>query len=121
MPIQPKGTDLLMKLMTSATMRRDVLANNIASQNLPGYRRRDVQFEEKLVEAMSKGKPTEQLGELNPEIVTDWNTSTRADGNSVNAEEEATMMRENRIRFELYAMILKGQHSLVSQAINADR
>ncbi len=110
-----------MKLLTSATMRRDVLANNIASQNLPGFRRRDVQFEEKLVEAMSKGKPADQIAEIDPEIVTDWSSQTRADGNSVNAEEEATMLRENRIRFELYAMILKGQHGLVSQAINSDR
>lgn len=121
MSIHPEGAGLLMKLMSSATMRRDVLANNIASQNLPGYRRRDVQFEEMLTEAMSKGKPPEQLDEIQPEIVTDWDAQTRADGNSVNAEEEASMMRENRIRFELYAMILRGQSSLISQAINADR
>ena len=121
MPIQPKGTDLLMRLMTSATMRRDVLANNIASQNLPGYRRRDVQFEEALSQAMAKGKNHKELNEIKPEIVTDWITETRADGNNVNAEEEASMLRENRIRFELYAMIMKSQHGLISQAINADR
>ncbi len=102
-------------------MRRDVLANNIASQNLPGYRRRDVQFEEMLTEAMAKGQAPEHLDEIQPEIVTDWNSQVRADGNSVNAEEEASMMRENRIRFELYAMILRGQNSLISQAINSDR
>ena len=121
MPIHPEGADLLVRLMSSATLRHDVLAGNIASQNLPGYRRRDVQFEEMLTEAMSKGKTPEQLGEFKPEIITDWDTPVRADGNSVNAEEEATMMRENRIRFELYAMILRGQGTLISQAINSDR
>lgn len=121
MAIQPEGANLLMKLMTAASMRRDVLANNIASQNLPGYRRRDVQFEESLNAAIAQGKPTDQLQELEPEIVTDWETPARADGNNVNAEEEATMLRENRIRFELYAMIMKGQHSMLSQAINSDR
>ena len=110
-----------MKLMTSAVTRQDVLANNIASQNLPGFRRRDVQFEEVLTQAMSKGMPAKDLVKIDPEVVTDWNAETRADGNSVNAEKEAGMMKENRIRFELYAMILKGQHSLVSQAINSDR
>ncbi len=112
---------MLMKLMSSASMRRDVLANNIASQNLPGYRRRDVQFEEMLSEAIAQGKPSYQLDEIEPEIVTDWQTEVRADGNNVNAEEEASMLRENRIRFELYAMIMKGQHSLISQAITHDR
>ena len=121
MPIHPKGGPMLKRLMTSATMRRDVLANNIASQNLPGYRRRDVQFEEMLTQAMSKGMESEQLMEIQPEIVTDWDTAVRADGNSVNAEEEASMLRENRIRFELYAMILSGQGSLIAQAINSDR
>lgn len=121
MPIEPRGTDLLMRLMSSAAMRRDVLANNIASQNLPGYRRRDVQFEEALTTAMSKGKAPEELHDIQPEIVTDWFTETRADGNNVNAEEEASMLRENRIRFELYAMIMKSQHGLISQAINSDR
>ena len=121
MPIAPKGAGLLMKLMSSATMRRDVIANNIASQNLPGYRRRDVQFEEMLADAMSKGKSPDELDDISPEIVTDWDAPTRADGNSVNAEEESSMMSENRIRFELYAMILQGQHSLIAQAINSDR
>ncbi len=121
MSIQPKGTDLLMKLMSSATMRQDVLANNIASQNLPGYRRRDVQFEELLATAMSKGESPDAVAEINPEIVVDWDTPTRADGNNVSPEEEASLMRENRIQFELYAMIMKGQTSLISQAINSSR
>jgi flagellar basal body rod protein FlgB len=70
---------------------------------------------------MSNGKKVEDLDEIQPEVVTDWDTETRADGNNVNAEEEASMLRENRIRFELYAMIMKSQHGLISQAINSDR
>ena len=32
MTIHSKGTDMLVRLMSAATTRRDVLANNIASQ-----------------------------------------------------------------------------------------
>ncbi|MEM8709422.1 MAG: flagellar basal body rod protein FlgB [Planctomycetota bacterium] len=121
MAIHPEGAGLLMRLMSSATQRRDVLANNIASQNLPGFRRREVVFEEKLQRALEEGTKVADLDEIEPEISTDWESPMRADGNSVNAEEENSLMRENRIRFELYAMILKGQHTLVAQAINSDR
>ena len=121
MPIRPEGADLLVRLMSAATARRDVLANNIASQNLPGYRRRDVRFEELLVDELQKGADARRVGELQPEIVTDWHTPARADGNNVSAEQEASLVTENRIRYELYATILRSQQSLVSQAIIHDR
>ena len=121
MTLRAEGSDLLMRLMSAATMRRDVLANNIASQNLPGYRRRDVQFEELLHQELSKGARVEDLEDISPEITADWDTPPRADGNNVSAEEEASLMRENRVRYELYAAILRGRTSLISQAIIHDR
>ena len=121
MTLRAEGSDLLMRLMSAATLRRDVLANNIASQNLPGFRRRDVQFEEVLAQALSKGATAKELNTTPAEITVDWDTPPRADGNNVSAEEEASQMRENRIRFELYAMILKSRTSLVSQSIVLDR
>lgn len=121
MGLQVEGSQLLMRLMSAASMRRDVLANNIASQNLPGYRRREVSFEQLLAQALEKGKRPEDLDRIAPEVVVDFDTPTRADGNNVTAEQEASLMRENRIRFELYAMILRGRTSLITQAITADR
>lgn len=121
MTIQSKGGDLLMRLMSNTALRRDVLANNIASLNLPGYRRRDVQFEELLASALERGARPRDLHEVESEIVIDFDTPVRADGNNVSAEDEASLLRENRIRFELYAMIMKGRTSLVSQAINSSR
>ena len=113
MTIHSKGTDMLVRLMSAATTRRDVLANNIASQNLPGYRRQDVQFEKLLFEEMQRGGTAKELEQITPEIVTDWETPGRADGNNVSAEQEASLMTENRIRYELYATILRSQQSLV--------
>ena len=121
MTIRPKGADMLVRLMSAATTRRDVLANNIASQNLPGYQRQDVQFEELLFEEMQKGGDVNHLKDLKPKIVTDTDTPGRADGNNVSAEQEASLVTENRIRYELYATILRSQQSLVSQAIIHDR
>jgi len=119
--LQSPGHALLQRLMSATTQRRDVIAMNVASQNMPGYRRRDVEFERLLVDAMDRGTPPERLMEIEPEVQIDWASEARADGNSVDAERESAMLRENRIRFELYAAILSGRSNLVRQALTSDR
>ncbi|MEZ6014504.1 MAG: hypothetical protein R3F49_05280 [Planctomycetota bacterium] len=121
MQIKAEGHDLLMRLMGATTQRRDVVAMNVASQNMPGYRRREVEFESLLVDAIDKGYDEARLAEIEPEVQIDWSAEVRADGNSVDAEKEAALLRENRLRFELYAAILRGRTSLVQQAISAER
>lgn len=119
MGIRPEGGELLMRLMSAATMRRDVLANNIASQSMPGYRRREVAFEEVLREALQSGANERELDQIQPSIEIDFERPARADGNNVSPEEERTLIRENRLRFELYAAMLHGRTRLISQAINS--
>ena len=121
MELKAPGHDLLRKLMSATTQRRDVVAMNIASQNMPGYRRREVEFESLLVDALERGTAPERLTDIEPEEAIDWSADTRADGNSVDAEREAALLRENRIRFELYAAILSGRSKLVQLAIQSDR
>ena len=62
-----EAAPILKRLMSATTLRRDVLANNIASQNLPGYRRREVNFEEKLAEALDRGASDKELAGMSPE------------------------------------------------------
>ena len=101
MTIQPKGADMLVRLMSAATTRRDVLANNIASQNLPGYHRQDVEFEKLLFEQMQKGGDVQDLKDVRPEIVTDWDTPVRADGNNVDMEVEMTSLALKKPKVKL--------------------
>lgn len=121
MDLRAPGHDLLVRLMSATTERRDVVAMNIASQNMPGYRRRELEFEKFLVEALEQGQDPEDLGSIEPQVEIDWSAEVRADGNSVDAEKESALLRENRIRFELYAAIMRGRTSLVQQAVNSER
>ena len=73
-----------------------------------GYQRQDVEFEKLLFE-MQRGGTAKELEQITPVIVTDSETG-RADGNNVSAEQEASLVTENRIRYELYATILRSQH-----------
>jgi flagellar basal-body rod protein FlgB len=121
MKLQAPGQELLLRLMGATTQRRDVVAMNVASQNMPGYRRRELEFESLLVQAMERGTSPERLLDVEPEVRIDWAAEMRADGNSVDAEKESALLRENRVRFELYAAIMRGRSNLVQQALSSDR
>ena len=54
--------DLLLRLMSASTLRARVLSDNIANQNVPGYKRRIVRFGQQHHDiAMFKGPETQTL------------------------------------------------------------
>lgn len=119
MNIGGANQSLLLDLMSAATLRARVLAGNISNQNTPGYKRREVSFEDKLVAAMRRSNP--RLGSIRAEVRIDQDAKALANGNTVSLEEENSAGRQNRLVFELYASILAGQARLVDAAINMDR
>ncbi len=114
----PKN-DLLMRLLSAVDFRARVLANNISNQNTPGYKRQELEFEDLLIAELRRPEPN--LGRIEPKLVEDPDAVARADGNSVSMEEELGRMRENRIMYELYTSILRGQMNLIRSAIHGDR
>ena len=114
----PQST-LLLRLMSAASLRADVLATNLVNQNTPGFRRREVKFEEKLVRELDRSRP--ELERVQPEVVEDRDAPDGASGNSVNMVKEVSAMRENRLLYELYANILQGRTRLLELAIRDDR
>jgi flagellar basal-body rod protein FlgB len=81
--------------------RQEVLANNLANVNTPGYKRLDVQFDgmlAKAVESARAGDRTE-LVKLRPGVATDESVTVRADGNSVDVDQEMANLAENNIRY----------------------
>jgi flagellar basal-body rod protein FlgB len=113
--LQPTDREVLLRLMSAAALRQDVLAGNIANQNTPGYRRRDVRFEELLVRELDRSMP--RIEHLQPEIVVDDQTPASPDGNNVSMEVEQSLMRENQLLFELFAALLQGRGDLKRSAI----
>lgn len=49
-----RTTKVLEKTLSALSLRQEVIANNIANVNTPGYRRKEVTFEEELKEALSQ-------------------------------------------------------------------
>ena len=108
-------TRLLEKLMSAASLRHKVLANNVSNQNTPGYKRQYVQFEELLRNALESGADPLRV---TPRVVTDEVTPARPDGNNVNLELEESAQDENVLLFEAYAAILQNRFELLQASID---
>jgi len=96
-------------------MRQKVIAQNVANQNTPGYRRQVVEFEDLLARALEK-RPQDAL-ELEPVVTTDELTPGRPDGNNVTLELEMTRMKQNRLLYEAYMNIGAMRMELIRAAI----
>lgn len=115
--MEPVGdsSEILLRLMTASTLRAKVLSENIAHQNVPGYKRKDVRFEEFLAERMGRG--ARSLDDVEPVIVTDYTSPASPDGNNVNIERETASMKENALLFESYAAVLQMKNELLRASI----
>lgn len=118
MNLQATDMTTLLRLMSASTLRAKVLAGNIANQNVPGFTRREVEFERLLQERIERSA---DLDGLVPEVSMDTAAVARPDGNNVTLENEVTAMEQNRVLYELYASILAGRMRLLESAVHGDR
>jgi flagellar basal-body rod protein FlgB len=121
MDVSPANSDLLLRLMGASILRSKVISGNVVNQNTPGYERREVDFEESLAKELRGGHSLDDLENIHPEVSVDSEAKPRADGNSVQMEDEVTASRENRLLFELYASIMRGQNRLTEIALRSER
>ena len=115
MEIGGDRAQMLIKLMSATALRDRWISSNIANQSVPGYKRRDVRFEELLQERIAHGE--QDLSAVEPEVQVDTTPGSGPEGNNVNLELETTKARENRLMFELYAAIFQNRMDLIQSAI----
>lgn len=115
MNVKGDGTELLSRLLSVTQKRQQVIMGNLANVETPGWKRKRVEFESLLADAM--GKPTGDPLAVEPEIVTDDLTPGRPDGNNVHMELELNSLRENRLLYQTYAAILNHRFSAIDAAL----
>jgi flagellar basal-body rod protein FlgB len=77
------------KAMQGSLLRQQVLANNIANANTPGYQRSDVDFQSALAQAFSSGSPTTgQLDQITFSPQVSPTGAMQFDGNTVDINTE---------------------------------
>lgn len=101
--------NVLDKAADASWLRNELIANNIANQDTPGYKRKDVDFESQLTEAMKHQKYTSidekvsklDMKRLNGKIYTDYGDfSYRLDENNVDPEQEQVKLAANQLKYQ---------------------
>jgi flagellar basal-body rod protein FlgB len=100
--------NILDRAADAANMRNEILSNNIANVDTPGYKRKDVSFETILKMSMygtdSLDKRVsdinDHISDYNGLIYTDHSRlAYRLDGNNVDIDTESARLAENQIRY----------------------
>lgn len=100
--------NVLGKTADASWERNDIIANNIANVNTPGYKRQDINFEQQLSRALGNSRYESvdskvahlTKAELKPRVFTDAaNFSYRLDGNNVDIDTENVELAANQVKY----------------------
>ena len=105
----------LERALEGASMRHSALSENLANVNTPGYRRQDVDFHSALQAAMPFGKDAVAATSFTTE--TDGSSPVRADGNSVDADVEASQLAQNALEYEAISKVLGARDDILRSAM----
>ena len=109
---QSPVVSVLGQAVHAANLRHNVISNNIANVNTPGFKKSEVVFESLLSEMLTpstnkinlmrtqdKHLPMPRANQLAPQINAINSTTMRTDGNNVDIDEEMTTMAKNTIYY----------------------
>ncbi len=97
-------------------LRQQVISNNLANVNTPGFKRSDVDFGKRLSEALQfSGGSADALDGVTPVVKTDTLSAMRQDGNNVDVDRESTYLAETQLHFQtLMAVVTKNMQTMSS-------
>ena len=108
--------------------RQKLVSSNIANLDTPGYRTRDVNFDQHLRSALERvsdtapgtgrGVRTEQSMPVLEEGVE--GLTVKNDGNDVSLEREARLLAETAMRFQMATMMMERRVSMTKAAIREE-
>lgn len=119
--------NVLDKAADASWTRNEVLSNNIANVDTPGYKRQDVQFEDMLsaeIENAGSGNIFSTLQDMDleniePTVYTDMSTlSTRLDGNNVDIDTENVELASNQIKYNALMESMSNEFSMIKAALS---
>jgi len=127
--------DLLHRGMDVSTVRRQVIANNLANADVPNFKRSNVNFESELKRVLDseKVKPALELTLTNEKHipnhkerdyrdvqirrVLDYVSTYNNNGNNVDPEQEFMLATQNQMSYTLYAQAAAFEFSQINQVL----
>ncbi|MGE5473445.1 MAG: flagellar basal body rod protein FlgB [Ignavibacteriales bacterium] len=129
-----KSTYVLQKALDASWTRNKVISDNIANVDTPGYKKKTVEFESYLSQAVDnkalKGTVTNErhipvgagnMGGIKINVREDNSTTMRLDGNNVDVESEMADLAKNNIMYNALIEKIAGEFSRLRTAINDGR
>lgn len=110
-------------------MESKLIASNVANVDTPGYKAKDLKFENVLKDQMDtlqlkvtnpKHMTDAPAGITNNEIVENPNPG-RPDGNNVNIDDEMLKLTKNNIQYNVEVQLLSRRTRYIKDAIQAAR
>lgn len=101
--------NVLDKAADASALRNELISNNIANQDTPGFKRQDVDFESQLSQALKNQRYTSidskvnnlDLSHLKGRVYTDYGDfSYRLDQNNVDPEQEQVKLAANQLKYQ---------------------
>lgn len=128
--------DYLPRAMTAASIRQEVIANNIANVNTPNYRKSVVDFESLLAKEIYGDEPDGKLKmarthdkhlpfvpldfHAEPTITQDNSTIMRVDDNNVDIDVEMATLAKNQLYYNAIVTEFGGHVSRLKGAITSN-
>lgn len=111
---------LMQKSLDALWLRQRVVANNIANIDTPGYKSKQVRFEDLLQRQIFFDSDIRDA-DLEPQITETKNLSVREDGNNVDIDFENLEMVRTQIQYEYMIRKLSDEFSKLRYVISEGR
>ncbi|MCB9253890.1 MAG: flagellar basal body rod protein FlgB [Bdellovibrionaceae bacterium] len=119
--------NVLSTAMDLYMVRHNVITDNIANAETPGFKARRVEFEQELKNTMEKEKQgvidaeggvERSLSSVNPIVYEDPNSEVGQDRNSVDMDREMAMLKKNEVKYNAATQSVIRKFSLLKFAIS---
>ncbi len=114
------SSERIEKSLDAGWLRNEVISDNVANVDTPGYKRRDVQFKDNLVSELQNShiNVKSKINSGETKVVTeDSDYSYRIDGNNVDIEREMAIMAENTLKYNTLIQRVSGQFNKIRSII----
>lgn len=118
------SSDIIGQAMNASILRNDVIINNIANADVPGFKKSVVEFESYLSNELEKAENKGGIVNFNniqPSIhISNETFSHRLDGNNVDIEMEMVSLVQNNTRYDVMANSMMNNYRRINTVINSN-
>jgi flagellar basal-body rod protein FlgB len=106
------------KAMQGSMLQQQVLANNIANANTPGFQPSNVDFQSALAQAFSSGSPTpSQIQNITFQPQVDSTGATEVNGNGDDVNAQMADLSKNTLNYQALESVMGTRMAILKTAI----